>query len=369
MIIYIVMLTISLLFCFLSLKVESKKRKNVYAVLSSIPFIVVAGLRYNVGTDYMFRYVPDYISITNGNIVENVELLFLILIKLCILITHDYWLLFFISSFITFGLIFKTIYSESKNKMLSILLLFVSSIFFISLNLMRQYISIAILYSTYTLLIKDKKIEWVISVIIASLFHTVSLLFLLAYFIKKKRFNIYIYSLIVLFIIIFGRSFVNFSISLFSKFNVANLRKYAAYINIEGNFTWSYFLTESFVLFYYLSIVYFKKIKTNSLENLYINCQYLVILFSMLNIYNELFLRMAFIFSIFQLSGIPYFYYRSCKLKTKRYINDIINSLFNPKVLIIMIIILFSFRLIYSNIIKNTAEVFPYQTIFERGEV
>ena len=367
MIVYISMLIISLLFCFLYLKTKDKKRKIIFAILSSIPFIVVAGIRYDVGTDYMFRYVPDYINILNGNNVENLEILFLLLIKICILITHDYWLLFFLSADITFCLLFNTIYKESKNQLLSIIILFASSMFFISMNLMRQYISIAIIYSTYNLLLKDEKLKWFISIIVASLFHSASLIFLLAFFIKKKKFNIYIYSAVILVIILFGKDIIYFVLSLFNKINIDNLKKYAAYVNIEGNFTWSYFLVESAILVYYLVIVYIKKIRLNTLEIFYINCQYLVVLFSVLNTYNELFLRISFIFSIMQLSAIPYFYFRSCKLKTKRFKDSKIINILKPQIMIAVIIMLLSARLIYSNVIRNAADVFPYQTIFERN--
>jgi len=366
MIVYIIMLLLSLICCYYSSKVKDNNKKILLSVFSALPFIVVAGIRYDVGTDYMFRYVPDYINIANGNTVENLELLFYFLIRICIFITHDYWLLFFISAAITFSLIFKTIYEESNNKLLSIFIFFISSMFFISLNLMRQYISIAIIYSTYKYLINDKYLKWVISVIIASLFHTVSLVFLLAFFLKNKKINIYLYFVLLIVLIIFGKSIVELFLSLFSRINISNLKKYSAYLSINGNFSWSHFLVELSILLYYLLVIKLKNIKMKTIDIFYLNCQYLVLLFSVLNTYNELFLRISFVFSIFQISSIPYFYIKNKNMKTKEYKNVII---FREPIMIGFIIVMLSSRLIYSNIIKNSVDILPYQTIFNRGEI
>ena len=58
MIIYITMLGVSILFSYISTKYD-KILKNIFRILSVIPFIIVSGFRYKVGTDYLFRYVPD----------------------------------------------------------------------------------------------------------------------------------------------------------------------------------------------------------------------------------------------------------------------------------------------------------------------
>ncbi len=60
------MIIISLVFAILANKTKSKIRKIIYYIGICIPFIIVSGIRYDVGTDYMFRYVPNYISISEG---------------------------------------------------------------------------------------------------------------------------------------------------------------------------------------------------------------------------------------------------------------------------------------------------------------
>ena len=367
--IYFIMLFISLLLAGLYVK---KEKKKIYAVLSFVPFFLVSALRYDVGTDYLYRYVPNYISIVNGMNVASLEPLFNLLIKVCVFFTKDYSLLFIITSAIIIGLIFKKIYKESKIVVLSIIIFFAGSFFFQSMNLVRQYISIAIIFSSYKLLLSDKKsdhIIWFFAIVVASLFHTISIAFLPMYFFRKRHISIKVFIVLLLFIIIFGGIIPELLVSFMKIVGLnefTNFNKYEHYLLYKGELPYATLISE-LIIYIYMVIMYnnFKK-KTNFNEektkaNFYLNCQSFVLLFTIMNIHIELFFRFAAIFAIFQILSIPYFYYQN-KIDGIKIVRIYIKK--GAIYLTTLIVGIMFFRLIYSNIICRAEEVFPYKTIF-----
>lgn len=73
MIIYIIMLALSILFAYVSTKVETRKEKIISITLSILPFILVSGIRYDVGTDYLYRYLPNYLIFVHGGFISSLE--------------------------------------------------------------------------------------------------------------------------------------------------------------------------------------------------------------------------------------------------------------------------------------------------------
>jgi len=73
MIIYILMLLISLLFSFVAKKTENTKSRKILAVTSAIPFAIVSAIRYDVGTDYLYRYASNFNVLLKGRDISNLE--------------------------------------------------------------------------------------------------------------------------------------------------------------------------------------------------------------------------------------------------------------------------------------------------------
>lgn len=368
MITYIIMLIISMTLSSLYMKAKDKKSKIIFAICSMIPFIVVAGWRYDVGTDYMYRYVPDYINILNGTIPNNLEPLFLGLIKMCQICTHDYWILFFISAILTYSLIFYEIFKESKNPVLSILIFFISGMFFMSLNLMRQYIAIAILFISYKYMFKKKTIPiFIVGVFIATMFHSISLIFLIAIFLDKKKINPIFFAISTVIIAFAGKYLLMLVINCLKNSTISNLRKYAGYLKMNGDFSWMLFLSELLILVYFLFITYKRKNELKKEEIFYINCQYIIVAIAVLGRFNELFVRLVFIFSIIQIISIPYFYCESKEYFKELKIKD--KTIKYSTLCLVVLVCMLSFRMTYSNIIKGSGEILPYKTIFERNSI
>lgn len=369
MIVYILMFLLSLLFAFLFFKTTNKKLKYIFALCSALPFFIVAAIRYDVGTDYLFRYVPNYISMVNGQIIDSLEFLCRLLMKFCIFISKDYTIFFIITSAIIIGLIFKTIYKDSKHVILSIIIFLVGSFFFQSLNLVRQYISMAIIFSSYQLLLSDKKkdkILFAFCLLSAFLFHTVSIVFIIMVFFTNKRIKTRWVVITLLLLILLGDKIpivITYLINIFKLNSFTNIDKYIKYIEIGGNLPFTTIFVET-VIYLYLTKMYNmleKDKEVNKKAIFFLNCQSFVMLFTIMNMHINLFFRVAIIFSIFQILSIPYFY----KLNENKTF-ELFGIELKKGVLIatIFVLVCFSGRMIYSNIVKKADEILPYQTIF-----
>ena len=180
------MLIISVVFCYLSEKVENKKAKIFLQILSALPFFIVSAIRYDVGTDYLTRYAGEHQKMLIGKPITNLEIGYRILLKICVLISESPNLLFAITSAIIICSIFFIIFKSSKNKALSIFIFFAGCFFFQSLNIMRQYIAVCMVIIFYQLLVDKKYKYMIIPMSIAVLMHTTSIVAIIAIGLTKK---------------------------------------------------------------------------------------------------------------------------------------------------------------------------------------
>lgn len=212
MFIYSILIILCLLLYILQKKEKLAKNINIfYWSLITLLFLVSA-LRYDVGQDYN-HWIDVYNWIMNGenggNYVEIGYKYLNVLIQL-IPIFNEYTLFIITSAFIIFGfgyIIYRNV--EKKYWFLSIFMLICSGIFFASLNLVRQYIAVVIVALGMTFLKKQNYMLFILSVIVAALFHTSALIMLafLAFYLifRKQKFNkilIGIYMLSLIFMII-----------------------------------------------------------------------------------------------------------------------------------------------------------------------
>lgn len=167
-------------------KTENSKFKiNIklfFWYLSELILIIVAAIRYDVGQDYMYTYVPFFNGVLWGNINENIEVGFLLLNKIVQVFTHDYAGIFIICSVIFFHYIYKAIREQSPMPTLSIFLLVGTTYYFIFLNAMRQMVAVAIFLYAIKFIQERKLIKYLIYMLIASTIHASSLILILLYF-------------------------------------------------------------------------------------------------------------------------------------------------------------------------------------------
>lgn len=375
MLVYGIMIATAMICTYFSYKAEKKATKIVLFCVAALSFIVVSGLRYDVGTDYFYRYVPNYNTFANGGTISSLEILFVGLVGFCLLVTKEYYLLFFVTSTIIIGLTFLGIYKNSKSILISVLVFFVGSFFFQSMNLVRQFIAMAILFSTYKLMFNKKTLPlWGIYVIVAILFHSMSIVYLIALLLYKKVIDYRVVMALAIIILLFFGPIIDFTLNLTAKSNNPNIVKYQHYVRFEGSMPWSSLLVETGI-YVFMMLSYMNAEKNGKkLDNqgvFFLNCQAIAILFILMNQHIEVFFRVALVFSFFQILSIPYFIKlnNECELKLfgDRKIFKMKNGYLAKNYVIIssiLVLLLLTSRMIYANFIKGAEEVFPYKSIF-----
>ena len=168
---------------------EGDYRKSlIAAVLSVLPFIIVAGFRYDVGTDYLYTYVTKFNEIANGQ--ENYfEPGFYLLNKLIQLYTRDYFWLFLVCAVITYAIVFNCIFRYLNDPAFGILLFVITTGYFVSLNTTRQYIAIALFLWSIRYIRSGEWWKYLITIVIGAMFHTSILIMLPLYFLCRMRFR------------------------------------------------------------------------------------------------------------------------------------------------------------------------------------
>lgn len=374
MYIYIITFLITILLVWLAEnKAKSRKNKIILLILAVVPMFFISAIRYNVGTDYEKRYVADYYTLLEGKNVGNLEIGFKAIDYLCLFFTKEPYLLFVITSLIILAIIFEVIYKKSSNRILSIIVFFLGGYFFATLNIIRQYISVAFILLGYQFLMSENKkkayIGFVICAILAFFMHSSSIICFIIILLTKK--NImdarWVIPLSILILILNKNIMViltpiikntRFNVYLTGKFTTGEL----SILQIVEN------------LIIYLAMYfsyYFEKKQGKELDRqgiTLLNIQGLALLLTVSGVIHTLFIRMAIYFVAFQIISIPYFF----SILQFNTITDKINKKLkkNLKTKTVEIIIYsgivlgFSAMFIYTNILNNDNEVLPYKTIF-----
>lgn len=398
MIVYIVMIIISCFFCYKALECKEEKNKKIFQILSSLPFIIISAIRYNVGTDYLLRYKPGFETILRGKEVFNYELGFSLLNKLCLLFTEHYQSIFIVTSILINAFIFYAIYKKSDKPLLSILVYFVGAYYFESMNGVRQFLAMAILMIAFLYSEKGKLLPIILCGIMAYYIHNISLilfaaiLFLTLLVKQKKEIMIfsYWYIIIAFFVILFFQEPILNCLYFVMKFT-----RFKSYIN--GKYDYGDFqiipIIVNIASYIYLYTEYQKSKQKKLDKKILLNLQFVGVLLLLLTGINTLFLRISYMFTIFQVISVPYFYNGTIKLSVikanlhkieiKKIINNLKTNLKNIKIKInkdylknlqlnkielklplIFVLAMYLISFAYINVFHNVEECLPYQTFF-----
>lgn len=348
---YILMLIFSIsMICLAEKFGNNKKIKILLYTLSGMSFFIVSAIRYDVGTDYFYRYAPDYIKMGQGIDVINLEIGYKLIVKICLLITKDYTIIFAVTSAIIIGLTFYTIFKESPYPALSVAIYFLTGFFFHSLNLMRQYLAISVLLFSYRFLVDKKYILYTISVIIASLLHSISLIMIVAFALCKwEIFDLKRTIIMAIFLLICGRYIWPHVVNL-----IVNHTRFADYIGSRFDRTqlrtWD--IAVNAILYIVIFYMYKHTKEKGRKEKFFLNVQACSLFFMILASTMYLLFRFSFYFGIFNIISIPYFL-KNSDIKIK-----------NKIAILIILMITLTGNIIKTNVKGNCDEVRPYKTIF-----
>lgn len=247
-----------------------KNKKFLHVFLSLIPLCIISAIRYDVGWDYLGTYTVGFKVIGYGyNIHYFTEEPFNILVRIIYYFSNakNEWL-FIICSLITFIFLSLGLKNNSKNIPVSILLILLSRYYFLSMNIVRQGISMAIFFYSIKY-IKEKNLKkYILFILLASCFHMMSIIYLPFYFIcqydfSKKNNIIKMMTLLFLGIISYAfiLKFTKYGMYVGSKFDSNNFMIHEFLLSFSLLFCSLFVKKKSkdyeYRIFYNLTLVYF----------------------------------------------------------------------------------------------------------------
>jgi len=234
--IYIILLILLIIIGDILKQNKNLKNKKIYIIISFILLGVISAIRSSsVGADTQ-QFVNAFMKIEKLTLPNAINTMgyryeegFIILCKTLSLITSNPQILIIFTSIFINGAVCIFIYRESKDVVLSIVLYILLNYYFSYMNIMRQALAICIILLGYTYFLKkDKKILFVLSVLLACGFHTTSLLVLAIIFIKDIKYET-VHYIATLIVAVLGFLVAPQLFQLASKF----LNSYSEYVNSE----------------------------------------------------------------------------------------------------------------------------------------
>ena len=156
--------------------IADKHNSQIWERVVTCIFIVIVGCRgTNVGLDTP-AYITTWENILYGNPVF-IEPGFIYLSKCVQFISTNSSFLFIICAIITYSLIINRLWSYRSiasfpTMIAALFMMYLMS----SMNTMRQYVAIAIIFFSIKYIIENKPIKFVLGILLATMFHTSSLL-------------------------------------------------------------------------------------------------------------------------------------------------------------------------------------------------
>lgn len=188
--IFIIILTVYLLIQLLPIK---KEKKNLLFVNLGflILFIILAIRKPIIDMDNYFSYF-SYLKKANIEQFLNFKLEFLYKV-LNIAIAHIWFnkrFFMFVIDIITMYGVYFCVKKYAKNYLVTILLFVAIGTYYMQFFILRQAIAIAILLYSIKYISEKKLFKFILCVLIATLFHKTSIVFILAYFVCNIKFNL-----------------------------------------------------------------------------------------------------------------------------------------------------------------------------------
>lgn len=285
------------------------QRRN-YIILVTILLTLVAGLRSIwVGTDDTSLYYKHFIFTSDMSLsqiweYEEKDPLYYVFQKIIsYIVGNNYQCILILSAAFYAISAGYLIYKESKNPLVSYIILLSMGFFFFSMNGLRQSLAIGMLMLSYFSL-KDKRLlKFLILVAIATAFHKTAAIFLLAYPASRGKLNfvtILMYATAFFACLLFGKSLLGSITEQAGQFD----SRFQYYHSVSNGLTYSGLM--QLVLFGAFAFWNYKKVVRIDKQAviLYILLIWAILFQSMAVIIAEMF-RVAMYFSVFLIVLIP----------------------------------------------------------------
>lgn len=311
-----------------------------------LPSFLILALRFGIGVDYFFTYVPIFEKLSLGYNYEDVEIGYILLNKMILLFTDNYYWLFIVTSLIFCYFIFKSIFEQSQYISISIYIFLTAGLYFYSMNVMRQTIGFAIfLYSIKYIKSKHFK-TYFIYIMIASLIHKSSLVYLPIYFIANLKVD-YKSIITISILVAISKQFI-FELLVTFLGNTKYSNYISGYYADSSKSMISPIINVSIIMIF---LLFYKKNKEAIEYRLYLNIHICAFLISLFIGTIPLISRIFTAFYHIEILSIPYLI---SLIKGKR----------SKEIATLFVFVFFGTIFCYSVGIKNGNGVLPYRSIF-----
>ena len=287
-----------------------KENRKFYIIIIFSCLAIISAIRdYTVGVD-TWQFCADFLRIGEMSFIEAIEktryeIGFITLCKILYIINTNEQILIIVTSIFIMGAVGKYIYEESTDVIMSSLIFVLLNCYAMYMSVMRQAIAISIILMAYVMFLKnDKKVKYIISVIIASFFHGSAIFMLILLLLKDRKFEKKYYYVAILVAIV---SFV-FSNMIFDVVTLV-FPTYAGYKN-SSFFASNYFASlinaiVALAFFSYGIMTNKDDDKDREKKNFYSFLILFNFLFYVLTVKINIFARVTTYFNVFNIIWIP----------------------------------------------------------------
>lgn len=347
---YIILLLFCVTLAFIADRSKTDKKNLQYNIIvfSIIAFMLslISAIRYNVGTDYSFTYVPTFNYIMQGATGIRIDIGFYLLNQIIIWLALNVQWVFIVTSFIINFLICSSIYKQINYKALGIFIYVCGTLYFFSMNGVRQTITMSIFY--YSLIYvyeKRNRVKYLLLNLLGVTIHLTAVVFLpLCFFIHKRlRRRTYLFIILLLFILIAPITNLIGSYLLSTRYSMYLTN--GAYNSLTG-----FNLSSVLNLLCFLGYLFYSK-KTPK-NNVYLNIHFIGLIVSLFLLRIPLALRLFMSFRYIEFLSVP------------NLIADLEITKRKRTIIIAIVMIFYTIYLINGVYINNGNDVLPYRTIF-----
>lgn len=274
--------------------------KKSFFLLSTIPFTLISGLRYFVGTDWkMYRNV--FLQIKKGRQFSSLyfEKGYLALNKLVGFFSGNYVVFFTVIAFLITAFWFVAIYYFSDNPTMSIILWVLTQFYFFSFNGIRQALAISLFYFGLVYLHKKNYVAYIVVMIIAISMHRSAIVMAPVMLMANLRMRMSRYVEVLVAACILGR----FSVQIVNSYSF--FEKYRMYLNIKNDFSVSDFVVVFVAWLFAISIKKYASYNNNEKFNMFYNILFLALVFCILTAFVPYVYRFLLYFKYVTILLIP----------------------------------------------------------------
>ncbi|WML25139.1 EpsG family protein [Neobacillus sp. OS1-33] len=276
----------------------SIKPNKLFALGTIISFILVSGLRNNIGDTPFYVHTYNITNFTWELVKSQDEMGFAILQMILKRYSNDPQILIFTTALVTNVLIIIGLYKYSRLFELSVYVYITGGLFLVTMNGIRQCLAAAIIFTGTKYLIEGNWFKYLVLIVFASLFHQSALILIPIYFFVRYKAWSKATLILLLFSVLIVLGFNQFSSALFSALQQSQYGVYSTFNEGGAN------ILRVIVFAIPLVIAFFGRERLREIfphSDLFVNMSIIGLSFMIISMGNWIFARFNIYFELYQI--------------------------------------------------------------------